>query len=226
MQHNTYDEQPPEFYTSAATPAPNAPHIYLSFPKRFMPKRKKIAEHRMPGVSDAMFMSSRDGVHWDRPFKEAWIRPGLDQRNWTERSNMPAWGIVQTGDEFSMYLSEHNHWLDTRLRRYTVPRDRFASIHAGATAGEWTTRPLIFKGSNLNLNYSTSAAGSIRIEVQDETGKPLPGFGLDDFAELYGDELDAAVQWKSTPDLAALQNKPVRFRFVMQEADLFALRFA
>src|SRR5690606_21460245 len=143
-------------------------------------------------------------------FSEAWIRPGRDRRNWTDRSNMPAWGIVATaGDEFSVYLSEHYRWPDARLRRYTVRRDGFASLHAGATTGEWTTRPLLCSGSRLVLNYSTSAAGSLRVEVQDEAGKPLTGFGLHDFDELYGDELDAVARWNSQPDFSALQSHPV-----------------
>ena len=38
------------------------------------------------GVSDNVIMSSRDGRHWDRPFLESWVKPGLDQRNWTQRN--------------------------------------------------------------------------------------------------------------------------------------------
>jgi len=36
-----------------------------------------------------------------------------------------------------------------------------------------------------------------RIEVQDESGRPLPGLGLADMLPLYGDELDAVVRWKA-----------------------------
>ena len=106
------------FYTSATFPCPGAPHQLLAFPKRLMPTRKKVPAHPLPGVSDAMFMSSRDGVLWDRTFLEAWARPGPDEKNWTERSNMPAWGIVQTdATEFSLYLSEHYRWPDHQIGR-------------------------------------------------------------------------------------------------------------
>ncbi|MDA2926857.1 hypothetical protein MYX78_06430 [Acidobacteria bacterium AH-259-G07] len=54
------------------------------------------------------------------------------------------------------------------------------SVHAGYRGGELLTRPLISQGDNLVLNYATSAAGSIRIEVQDEKGNPLPGFALEE----------------------------------------------
>ena len=74
-----------------------------------------------------MFLSSRDGVNWDRTFLEAWVRPGPDNRNWTQRSYMPAWGIVQLDPaEFSMYITEHYEWPDHRLRRITARRHGFA----------------------------------------------------------------------------------------------------
>lgn len=224
---NRYPKRAPKehFYTNGTRPCPGAPHIYLAFPKRFVPERKKFADYKEMGVSDAVFLSSRDGENWDRTFLEAWVRPGPDNRNWTQRSNMPAWGIVQLDPaEFSMYITEHYEWPDHRLRRLTVRRHGFASAHAGAAGGEFTTRPVTFTGKNLILNYATSAAGAIQVEVQDAQGKPIEGRSLADMPVLFGDELDAVVSWKSGSDLSSLIGKPVRFRFVMKDADLFALR--
>jgi len=214
------------FYTSATLPCPGAEHLLVAFPKRFLPARHKVPAHQTPGVSDAVFLSSRDGVNWDRPFLEAWLRPGPDERNWTDRSNMPAWGIVETGPaEWSMYVSEHYRWPDHRLRRLVLGRHRFASMHAGARGGEFTTRPLVVAGSRLELNYATSAAGSLQVEVQDEAGRPLPGFAAGDMPPLYGDEFGVTVRWKTGASLAALRGRPVRLRFLLRDADLFALRF-
>ncbi len=215
------------FYTTATVPCPGAEHLLLAFPKRFRPDRTKIPAHGEKGVSDAVFMSSRDGVHWDRTFLEAWVRPGLDQKNWTERSNMPAWGIVETTPgEWSMYITEHYRWPDHRLRRLVLPRHRLASANASAAGGEFTTRPVTFDGDRLLLNYGTSAAGSLQVELQDESGKPLPGFTLADMPAMYGDELAAVATWKSGSDLSKLKGQPVRLRVVLRDADLFALRFA
>ncbi|MCX6897993.1 MAG: hypothetical protein NT105_04760 [Verrucomicrobia bacterium] len=225
---NRYAKDAPleHFYTSATLPCPDAEHLLLSFPKRFMPQRKKIAAHKNPGVSDAAFMSSRDGVNWDRTFLEAWVRPGRDEKNWTDRNNMPACGIAQTAPgEWSLYISEHYQWPDNRIRRLVLPRHRIASAHAGARGGEFTTRPMIFSGGHLVLNYATSAAGSVQVEIQDASGQPLPGFALADMPLLYGDELDATVAWKSGTDVSALAGKPVRLRFVMKDADVYALQF-
>lgn len=215
------------FYTSATVPCPTAPHLLVCFPKRYIPDRLKVAEHKIKGVSDAVFMSSRDGVHWDRPFLEAWVRPGPDQKNWTDRNNMTANGVIETGDgEWSLYISEHYRSADNRLRRMTVRKQGFASMHAGAKAGEFVTKPLLFTGGKLLLNYATSAAGSVQVEVQDEAGNVVPGFGLADMAELYGDELEGVATWKSGSDVSSLVGKPVRLRVVMKDADLYAWRFA
>lgn len=215
------------FYTSATVPCPTAPHLLVSFPKRFVGDRKKVAEHPVMGISDAVFMTSRDGVNWDRSFLEAWVRPGPDLKNWGDRSTMTAAGIVETApDEWSLYVSEHYRSADNRMRRVTVRKQGFASMHADAGGGEFVTRPLRFKGEKLVLNYATSAAGSIQIEMQDETGKAFPGFALADMPALYGDELNATVSWKGGANLGALAGKTVRLRVLMKDADLYALRFS
>jgi hypothetical protein len=212
-------------YNNAALPCPGAPHIYLAFPTRFSPLRKKFPDYPLHGVSDEVFMSSRDGLTWDRTFSGAWLRPGPDPRNWTQRSNTSTPGIVQLDPaEFSLYVTEHYEWPDNRLRRLVVRRHGFASVHADAAGGEFTTRPVTFSGQNLILNYATSAVGSVRAEIEDETGKVFPGFSLGDMNLLFGDELDAVVTWKGGKNLSELIGKVVRFHFVLKDADLFALR--
>jgi hypothetical protein len=111
------------------------------------------------------------------------------------------------------------------IRRMVMREDGFVAIHAGCPGGEITTKPFTFKGRALVLNYATSAAGSISIEVQDDGGRPLPGFELANSVEMYGDELDRKAVWKGEPDLGSLAGKPVRLRFAMKDADLYSIRF-
>jgi hypothetical protein len=214
-----------QLYTNSIIAYPRAPHIYLGFPKRFMEERKAIASHPEPGVSDAVFMCSRDGLHWERRFMEAFLRPGRDPKNWTDRNNMVAWGILQTADdELSLYVSEHYRQRTNRLRRHTLRLDGFVSVRAGYAGGQFTTPLLKFAGQELVLNYATSAAGRVRVEVQDREGKAVPGFALRDCAEIYGDHIERAVRWRGG-DLSALAGQGVRLRFEMKDADLFSLRF-
>lgn len=213
------------FYTNATIPCPGAEHIYLSFPMRLVLNRKKVLQHHVDGVSDAIFMTSRDGIRWDRTFMEAWLRPGLEQRNWTDRNNAVAYGCAETGEhEISFYVTEQYRWPSVCLRRVTVRKHGFASVHAGYAEGSFTTRPLIFSGQQLLLNYSTSAIGFIQVEIADSEGRVIDGMSFDDMEPLYGDEIEGAVIWKSGRQLGELEGQPVRIRFRVQDADLYAMR--
>jgi hypothetical protein len=91
--------------------------------------------------------------------------------------------------------------------------------------GQLVTKPLKFAGSKLALNFATSAAGRVRVEIQDPRGKPIDGFALADCPDHFGDAVDRIVSWKAGGDLSALAGGPVRLRFDLQDADLFAFQF-
>jgi hypothetical protein len=111
------------------------------------------------------------------------------------------------------------------MRRYTLRLDGFVSVNAGWKGGELTTRPFQFQGDRLTLNFATSAAGTIRVEIQDADGSPLPGFTLEDSSEIFGDAIDRTVVWNDGSDVSALAGKTVRLRFTLRDADLYALKF-
>jgi hypothetical protein len=197
-------------YTTLTHPYFRAPHIYIALPTRFHPQRGDS--------TDILFMTARGDKPFDRTFREAFIRPGLDPDRWGNRSNYAALNVVPTGpNEMSIYASP--------FRRFTLRTDGFASLHAGADAGEMLTKPLVFAGKELSLNYSTSAGGSVKLEIQDEQGKALPGYPLQDHRALVGDSIDETSLWNKNGDLSSLAGKKIRLRFVLQEADVFALQF-
>ncbi len=221
------DTRREHLYTNAIVPYFRAPHIFLGFPCRFVPGRKKIMKHKENGINDGVLMSSRDGRHWQR-WLTAFLRPGVDPFRWTDRSNYIAWGLAPSGpDEISLYWNEHYRYPTHRLRRGTIRTDGFVSLHADADpGGEAITRPLVFTGAGLHLNYSTSAIGMVRIELCDAAGQPLPGFSMLDSEVLYGDEIDHVFQWGSGKTPANLRGRPVRIRFRLRDADVFSFRFA
>ena len=88
------------------------------------------------------------------------------------------------------------------------------------------TRPLVFEGSRLELNFATSAAGSIRVEIQDAGGKPLDGFALADCPEIFGDTIVRQVAWKDAKSLSLHAGRPIRLRFELKDADLYSFQFA
>ena len=220
-----------QLYTNATIPYFRAPHVYLSFPMRYFKGFPTLLKTDKPikpkGISDGVFMFSRDGLHFDRRYLEAFIRPGISPRNWTKHSVMTSWGLLATAeDEISVYILQHYHSDTAHLRRGVLRTDGFVSLHAAYSGGEFTTRPLTFSGNRLVLNVSTSAAGSVRVEIQDADGNPLDGYHLKDSQRIYGDTIRHIVHWQADGDVSALAGTPVRLRFVMRDADLYSLRFA
>ena len=196
-------------YTSCTQPYFRAPHLYVALPTRFMDKRG--------AATDILFLSTRGGNTFDREFDESLIRPGLGREGWANRANYAAIGVHQTGEtELSLFL--------TGGRRYTLRLDGFVSVNAPLKGGSMTTRPLVFEGTELELNYATSAAGELRVELRDAGGHPLEGFTLADCEPIWGDHIERVVKWKGG-DLRALSGKPVRVHFSLSDADLYSLRF-
>lgn len=232
-----YGDAPPEhLYTNQTSPYFRAPHIYVGICARFMPGRQVLntaqaqALHVDPqyykDCSDAVLVTSRGGTRYHRAFLEGFLRPGTGLANWVSRSNYPALNLIQTGGStMSLFVNRDYGQPTAHVRRYELRLDGFTSVRAGYRGGEVMTRPLLFDGRQMELNYSTSAAGSIRVELQDPSGLPVPGFSLADSSELIGDEIERVYAWKSGGDLGAFRGRPVRVRFVLKDADLYAYRF-
>ncbi|NBX60703.1 MAG: hypothetical protein EBT62_09595, partial [Opitutaceae bacterium] len=122
--------------------------------------------------------------------------------------------------------ADEGHWKEgTSLRRYTLRVDGFVSLHARQQPGELLTPQLIFTGHTLSLNFATTAAGSIRVELQDQAGQPLPGYSLAECDELFGDTLNRTVTWGNRSNVSALAGKSLRLRIILREADLYSLKF-
>jgi hypothetical protein len=233
----TFGDTPLEhLYTQQTSPYFRAPHIYIAIGGRLMPGRQVLTEEQAkalnvnPGYfkdcSDAYLMTTRGGCIYDRTFMEAFIRPGIGLDNWVSRSNYPALNVVQTGPkEMSVYVNQDYAQPTAHLHRYSLRLDGFTSISAPYTGGELLTKPFTFSGRELEINYSTSAAGEIRFEIQDETGQPVPGFTMEDSQTIIGNEISRVVLWKGNGDLHSLASKAIRLRIRMKDADLFSIRF-
>ncbi|GIT30543.1 MAG: hypothetical protein Ct9H300mP1_25890 [Planctomycetaceae bacterium] len=115
---------PDQFYPFGARPYFRAPHMYLAFPMRYVrwgkcPAAGQVQKQLGVGVSDTVFVSSRDGLHWDRRFLEAFIRPGLDPSSGPIAAITPRWDLFPPGTpEMSVYT-----W-GTFARRFHVSGDR------------------------------------------------------------------------------------------------------
>ena len=227
-------------YTNQTQPYFRAPHLYLGIAARFMPGRQVLSpeQARRIGVdpkyfgdiSDAVLLTSRGGASYDRSFMESLIRPGIGLENWVSRTNYPACGIIPTSDhEISAYVQKNYGQPTAHLKRYRFRTDGFASLEADYAGGEWRSRPLHIADATgellLSINASTSAAGSIQVEIQDESGAPLPGFELSQSKPMIGDSIDRTMEWENGSSLASIAGRVVRLRFVMRDANLYSLQF-
>jgi len=77
----------------------------------------------------------------------------------------------------------------------------------------------------LFLNFATSAAGEIRVEVQDAIGQRIRGFYMKDSRPLIGNSIERPVFWTTGADLGELIGQTIRLRFVMKDTDLYAMQF-
>lgn len=239
-----------QLYTNGILPYYRAPHLLLGFPARYtergwsdsmraLPelehrkKRSTVSDREGMAVTDGLFMSSRDGQRFHR-WNEAFIRPGLrGTDNWAYGDNYQSWGLVETKsaipdapNDISLYATE-GYWLGkaNKLRRFTIRQDGFVSMHASFAGGSFTTKPLTFQGNRLELNFSTSAAGTIRVEIQDSDGRPIEGYSLADGGEVFGDQLDRVVTWKHGRDVGKLAGRPIRLHVTLSDADLYSFQF-
>ncbi len=231
-----FGETPPEhLYTNQTHPYFRAPQIYIGIAARFMPGRQVLSEteakrlHVNPSYfkdcSDAVLLTSRGGNHYDRRFMEGFIRPKIGLENWVSRSNYPALNVVPTGPaEMSIYVNCHYAQPTAHMRRYSLRLDGFVSVSAGYDGGEFITRPLAFTGDTLEINYATSAAGGIQVELLGMDGTPVPGFESGRCRSIIGNEISRVVRWKDRPGLADVK-QPVRVRFLLADADLYSFRF-
>jgi len=246
-----YVDSPEEhLYTSPVEPYYRAPHIYVGFPARYIERPWSSSLRALPeleerefrsskvqrygtALTDGLFMASHDGITYKR-WNEAFLKPGIERPgSWTYGDNFINWGLIETKsdlpeapNELSFYVSE-NYWKGSasKIRRYTLRIDGFVSVNGSVKGSELLTKKIKFSGNSLNLNFSSSAAGSILVEILDENGVPIPNFTLKDCDPLFGDTLKRKVSWSGKSDVSSLSGKAVQLRFKISDADLYSLQF-
>ena len=244
-----YGENAPlfEMYTNNISKYSRAPQIFIGFPTRFsrnytwsknyeylagtqarLDKYNAGQVTRTLSMTDTMFMTSRDGYTWNRQ-NEAYITPGPEyEANWIYGNCYPAYGLVETESdingadrELSTYLFEGKFYNEpTVFYRYTFRLDGFKSYKGNYNSQKVTTRPLTFTGDEMQINFKTSAAGSVKVNILDENRKPIDGYSSQ---LLIGDNTDRTVQFQQ--DLSALNGKTVTLEFILCDAEIYSFIF-
>ncbi len=248
------DEEDYQMYTNNIFPYERGPQRLIGLPLRYVERKEwtpncdAIGSHDIKkqaiergslrvgvAVTDSLFMTSRNGEDWTR-YTSAFMSPGLEhEHNWIYGDTELAYGLIDSGQgTYYLYSTDYtlSHDFPKKLARYEIRKDGFACMAADAAERVIVTKPLIFTGSNLHLNFETSAAGSIYVEVLTPEGEPLSPVSV----EVYGNSIDRSVCFATGPnidetttapttDFAAFAGQPVCLRFKLREAKLYSLWF-
>lgn len=109
-----------------------------------------------------------------------------------------------------------------------LPWHRWVARMTSKDFYHWS-KPIIFDGGELEINYRTGAAGYVRVELVNEDGYVIPGFHADMCESIVRNEISRIVRWRSDVyedyDLHRLSGMPVRLRFYLKDADVFSFKF-
>ena len=236
-----------DFYTPQVIQYEHAQDAYYLFTARYFHYedwflREDLSAYPLSGADtlntgplDIGFGASRDGIDWERYDRKPWIPLG-PEGSFDSKQMYSCRGIYVHGDEIWMYYIGYDvlhgdvkerQRAEPVMSRVVLRKDGFTSVEADYEGGEFTTPPLKFEGDSLSLNVDTSALGLLRVEIQDEAGKPVPGFTLEDCDRIHtANSTSKAVRWRGKPSVGALSGKAVRLRFELKYGvKLYAFRF-
>lgn len=201
------------------------------------PANEVCAKGGYPKLTELQLAFSRDGFHWDRSCRKTFIGGYPEEKKNWERAYIHSIGGVCNivGDKLHFYYtafkgdeSNHNpihHWNGMYANGSTglaiLRRDGFASMEAGKSETFLLTRLLIFNGNYLFVNLD-GPSGELYVEVCREDGKPLDGFTRNDCLPLSVDSTKHLVRWKNNDSVQTLSGMPVRLKFYLRNAKLYA----
>jgi len=196
------------------------------------PQNEDCKNLGIPKRTDLKVAFSRDGFHWQRPDDRTSFIPSSGGTAWDKGYVQSVGGICSVvGDQLRFYYvgfrgdesragSGYGMHAHGNTGVAVLRRDGFCSLSADGT-GSVTTRPISFDGAYLFVNVDSSR-GSLRAEVLDAEGRPVEGFTADDCDVLTDDTTIGRITWRGGDSLADFRDRPVRLRFILDDADLYA----
>ena len=106
------------------------------------------------------------------------------------------------------------------LYRYTLRVDGFAA-RVGDFAGKTlVTKPFVYEGKEMEINFASSAVGYMKIKLTNtETGEEIYT------TEIFGDSIARKVLFEDGKTPEAFAGKPVVMEVEMHDAKLYSIIF-
>lgn len=192
---------------------------------------QEIRGDKRQGPIDGHLTYSYDGWHFNKTFREAFVplnEPGLTGCG----SVYPSTVCVDQDNVIRIYSNEwktehHLHRDDRNLvsgmMLHTLRLDGFMYLESTMSIGSVMTRLMVFSEPELKINIQCPS-GDARVQISDDSGKPLEGFSFDDCVPFTGDDLFWEPQWTSGKSLSDVLRQPVRIEVQMYRGRLFAIR--
>lgn len=187
------------------------------------------------------FVFSRDGVNYNRTYREPVIRRG-DNGDFDAVSIYAQKPIIHDGEILCYYtgtnwrspeqLVELGDKATAGIGLARLPLDGFVSLEGGRDDfSVVTTRSFTFTGKHLFLNMRAALqqwgaeACEVKVELLDGRHTPLDDFSFDDADTLSTTDINQLVSWNGHTDLSSLQGKPIRLRIHFKNAKLYSFQF-
>ena len=189
-------------------------------------------------TADAQLAFSRDGINWTRlGNRQTWMPLGPAQ-SWDDRQVYPSEPMI-VGDEIWIYYGGVNllhqskelrlsgervegRWRGARIGLAKLRRDGWvvARPEPGADEAWLLTKPMTLEGHTLWVN-ADAAGGALAVEVLDDEGRPMPGYGRGDCEPIAEDATAIPVRWRDR-GLRALAGRPLRLKFYLTGVLLYS----
>ena len=170
------------------------------------------------GVIDVELMTSRDGIRWERNFRDQWFLPRSKAKGAFDSGSVFTNATpVILDDEIRFYYGGYSSGATgadnltgaSGVGVATIPRDRFAGVRpversAQATLktplermGQVTLKPVeLTKTSKITVN-ADARGGEVRIELLDAEMRRVRGFTRDEASVITSDSLRHPVKWEA-----------------------------
>ena len=206
----------------------------------------QIFYRKLKGAIDVELMTSKDGLEWERNFREEPFLGRSKSGLFDSRSLFTNSTPVILDDEIRFYYGAYNQSPVGGVKSAPgersgvglaiIGRDRFAGIRPVARSeqstlkrpleniGQVTLKPLDLAGCREITVNADATDGSVRVELMNEQGYRMRGYAREDAVPLHGDSLRHKVAWTNS----TVEKLPVGryiLRVHLDHATLFAISF-